>query len=89
MILVTTRQYEKKAKKFFQNHTQLKQKYRSVVARLTENFRHPSLKLHRLKGNLSEFLAVSLDYKYRIVLLIEIVQDQIILVDIGSHDEVY
>ena len=89
MILVSTRQFDKKAKKFFQGHPQLGQRYKTVIARLVENPNHPSLKLHKLKGNLHGFSAISLDYQFRIVLLVELSKNQVTLVDLGSHDAVY
>ncbi len=49
----------------------------------------PSLKLHRLQGNLEKFHTVRLTYEYEIVLVLLIIDEQIILVDIGTHDDVY
>ena len=89
MILVTTKHYDKKSKKFFKSHPQLKQKYKSVVLHLVEDINHPSLKLHKLKGDLDGLWAASLDYQFRIILIVEFIQDRIVLVDIGSHDDVY
>jgi addiction module RelE/StbE family toxin len=48
---------------------------------------HPSLKLHKLKGRLNEFYAISIEYNLRITLEIE--SDLVRLLDIGTHDEVY
>lgn len=47
----------------------------------------PSLKTHRLKGSLKEFHACSVAYDVRIIFRIE--SDILVLIDIGSHDEVY
>jgi hypothetical protein len=33
--------------------------------------------------------AVSLTYSYRIVLILRLTADEIVLLDVGSHDEVY
>ena len=49
----------------------------------------PHLDYHPLSGKLKGFQAVSITYSYRIILTIEITERQIILLDIGSHDEVY
>jgi len=48
---------------------------------------HPSLRLHKLQGNLKEAWSISVDRKTRILLY----QDEsgVTFVDIGSHDEVY
>ncbi|HEX5152436.1 MAG TPA: type II toxin-antitoxin system mRNA interferase toxin, RelE/StbE family [Parafilimonas sp.] len=54
---------------------------------MSQEINHPSLKLHKLKGALSNYYAISIEYDLRIIL--EISDDKIILVDIGTHDEVY
>ena len=47
------------------------------------------LKLHPLKGKLEGLYAISLTYSYRITLTFKITAHEIILLDVGSHDEVY
>jgi addiction module RelE/StbE family toxin len=54
---------------------------------MSQGINHPSLKLHKLKGALSNYYAISIEYDLRIIL--EISNDKILLIDIGSHDEVY
>jgi len=49
----------------------------------------PRLRLHRLKGTHRDKHAVSLTYSYRIVLIIRVEADEIVLLDVGSHDDVY
>ena len=49
----------------------------------------PSLKLHKLQGTLEKFDAVRLTYEYRIVLILMIIDERIVLIDIGTHDDVY
>ena len=81
--------YEKKAKKFFKKHQNLKDKYIKTLKLLSLNPFHPSLRLHKLKGELKEFYSVSIDMEYRIIIDIIIIDERIILIDIGPHDEVY
>jgi len=50
---------------------------------------HSSLRLHPLKGKFQGKHAVSLAYSYRIVLILTLQNQEIILLDIGSHDTVY
>lgn len=38
---------------------------------------------------MEELQAISLTYDYRIVLTVEVTAQEVILLDIGSHDEVY
>jgi addiction module RelE/StbE family toxin len=54
---------------------------------LSQDINHPSLKLHKLKGALSNYYAISIEYDLRIIL--EISNDKLLLIDMGSHDEVY
>ena len=54
---------------------------------LSENIHHPFLKLHKLKGNLKDFHAISIENNIRIIL--ELKEDSILLINIGTHDEVY
>jgi mRNA-degrading endonuclease YafQ of YafQ-DinJ toxin-antitoxin module len=50
---------------------------------------HSSLRLHPLKGKFQGKHAVSLACSYRIVLILTLQNQEIILLDIGSHDAVY
>lgn len=50
---------------------------------------HPSLRLHKLKGNLDGFYSVSINMQYRILIDFIIKEDQIILLDIGEHNTIY
>jgi addiction module RelE/StbE family toxin len=84
-----TKKYEKIAKNFFKKHQNLKAKYQKTINILQQNPFHPSLRLHKLKGNLKEYYSISLDLEYRIILDFIIVENEIILIDIGSHDDVY
>ena len=84
-----TEKYEKIAKKFFKKHPDLKQKYKKTLKLLATDPFHPSLRLHKLQGNLKEYYSVSLDLKTRIILDFVIIENKIYLIDIGTHDEVY
>lgn len=50
---------------------------------------HLSLRLHKLSGSLSDLSSVSINMSYRITLELMIQDRDIILINIGSHDEVY
>ncbi|MBM2839461.1 MAG: toxin, RelE family, partial [Deltaproteobacteria bacterium] len=47
------------------------------------------LEIHPLSGKLSGCHAVSLTNSYSITLTLHITEKEIILLDIGTHDEVY
>ena len=84
-----SKKYEKKAKKFFKKHSNLKEKYKKTIQILATNPYHPSLRLHKLQGRLNKFYSISLDMEHRIIIDFIIVDKEIILIDIGTHDEVY
>jgi mRNA-degrading endonuclease YafQ of YafQ-DinJ toxin-antitoxin module len=49
----------------------------------------PHLRLHALKGSLEGLHAVNLTHAYRVTLMLRTPKKEIILLDIGSHEEVY
>ncbi|WP_442764819.1 type II toxin-antitoxin system RelE/ParE family toxin [Sulfurospirillum cavolei] len=87
--ITRTDEYFKKSLKFFKKHPEMQSKYEKTLILLSANPHHPSLRLHKLQGNLKAFYSVSLDLQYRIILDFIIVDEVIILLDIGAHDEVY
>ena len=64
-------------------------RYAKAMAILEVDPFHPSLRLHKLKGNLNEYYSVSINMEYRVVIDFLIVDKEIIPIDIGSHDDVY
>ena len=89
MTLSVTPTFEKKAKKFFKKHPDLKEKFKDILKKLQNDPFDPSLKTHKLKGALESFHACSLTFEYRLILLLKIEENQIVLINIGTHDEVY
>lgn len=89
MKLIKDESYQRKERKFFKKHADLLDKYTEVLKKLKSDPFESSLKTHKLKGVLSEFYACSLTYEYRIVCTFLIENEIIVLVDIGSHDDVY
>lgn len=88
-VIVTSRYFLKRAKKFFRKHPGLRERFARVVDDLKEDPLQPHLELHSLGGKLKDIQAVSLTHSYRITLTIMVTEKEIILLDIGSHDEVY
>lgn len=87
--LIFTDSYKKRAKRFAKKHPELAGQYRKVLYLLKENPLHPSLRLHPLKGGLQDMHSVSINMSYRITLELLITEKEIILINIGSHDDVY
>lgn len=87
--LVWTPSFTRTAKKFLTRHRDLTDCFSLVLHKLETNPHDPELKLHPLSGRLSGKHAVSLTYSYRIVLRFILTESEILLLDVGSHDEVY
>ncbi len=87
--LIYTESYVKRAKRFAKQHPELKMQYQKALMLLEKDPFHPSLRLHALQGKLSELHSVSINISYRITLEMIIQQNEIILVNVGSHQDVY
>ncbi|TAN42797.1 MAG: type II toxin-antitoxin system mRNA interferase toxin, RelE/StbE family [Nitrospirae bacterium] len=84
-----TAYFTRAAKKFAKQHPELKKNLAEILRDLEEDPFQPHLDLHSLGGKLKDIKAVSLTYKYRIVLTVIVTDKEVTLLDIGSHDEVY
>ncbi len=87
--LVWTAHFTRAAKKFTRNHPELKKKLAGILRDLEKDPFQPSLDYHHLGGKLSGIQAVSITDSYRLTMTVMITKKEIILLDIGSHDEVY
>ena len=87
--LVWTPSFTRTARKFLAKHRDLKGTFSLILHKLEANPQDPELRLHPLSGRLLGKHAVSLTYSYRIVLRLVLTESEIILLDVGSHDEVY
>ena len=81
--------YVRRAKKFLKKHPEIQNQYQKTLELLEINPKHPSLRLHGLHGRLEGLSSVSINISYRIVLEFIIRDGDIILVDVGNHDQVY
>jgi len=87
--LIYTNSYIKRASKFVKKHPDLISQYKKTLKLLEIEPSHPSLRLHPLKGKLKDLHSISINIFYRITLEFIIIKKEIILVDVGHHDEVY
>jgi len=87
--VIYTKSYLKRATKFAKRHPELLAQYEKALKLLELNPFHPSLRLHRLSGSLSDLHSISINISYRITLEFLIEDGKIILVNVGSHDEIY
>ena len=87
--LIWTNTFERTARKFLRRHPELAGLFEDVLLQLEADPFAPKLRLHPLKGKHRDKHAVSLTYSHRIVLILRLTEDEIVLLDVGSHDEVY
>jgi mRNA-degrading endonuclease YafQ of YafQ-DinJ toxin-antitoxin module len=87
--LVTTAFFERRARKFLSKHPDLRPRFVQTLKQLRADPFQPGLRLHPLSGKLQGLQAVSLTYSYRITLTVQVTEHDILLLDIGSHEEVY
>jgi len=87
--LVWTATFERTARKFLSRHPELAGLFGDILLQLESDPHAPRLRLHRLKGKHRDKHAVSLTYSHRIVLILRLTAAEIILLDVGPHDEIY
>jgi mRNA-degrading endonuclease YafQ of YafQ-DinJ toxin-antitoxin module len=87
--LIWSSGFTRSAKKFIKNHPELRDRFAAVLRDLESDPFQSHLKYHHLSGNLHGMQAVSITYSYRITLTLIVSEAEIILLDVGSHDEVY
>ncbi|MBI3985666.1 MAG: plasmid stabilization protein [Lentisphaerae bacterium] len=87
--LVWTETFLRTARKFVRRHPDLAGIVGDVLRQIEADPFVPRLRLHALHGRHRGKHAVRLTYEYRIVLILRISKSEIMLLDIGTHDEVY
>ena len=91
--LVLTPKFKRAYRKFVSRNAKLQKRIENTLRQMEEDVFDPKLGTHSLKGELLGLKACSCGYDCRIVFSIETdqkIQDEvIILLDIGTHDEVY
>ena len=85
--------FKRSFKKITKRNSQLKEQIVETLILLAADPFTPSLKSHKLSGNLDRFWSYSVAYDCRIIFNFsedeQLSEMVIILIDIGSHDEVY
>ena len=74
--------------KWTSKHPDLISKLEAKLTLFSSEPFHPSLKTHNLSGNLKDYWALSITYEYRLVFKF-VDENKALLIDIGTHDEVY
>ncbi len=85
----TSTAFLRQAHRFFRKHPELRSRFEAVVERLRTDPFEPGIRLHKLGGSLADVYAARLTYEYRVTLSLLVTEHTILLLDIGTHDEVY
>jgi len=87
--IITPQQFLRQARKFFKRHPELKPRFAALIEDLQQCPFQSHLEMHLLGGKLKGCHAVSLPFSYLITLALIMADKEIVLLDIGSHNEVY
>ncbi|MEA5516544.1 type II toxin-antitoxin system mRNA interferase toxin, RelE/StbE family [Nodularia sp. UHCC 0506] len=92
-LLVWDTSFKRAFKRVIRKNPQLEGKIFEILELLASDIFNPVLKSHKLSGQLEGLWACSVAYDCRIIYTLKQAEDTqeeiIVLVDIGSHDEVY
>jgi mRNA interferase YafQ len=90
-ILIRSTAFVRAARRLLKKHPDVAESVRETLVLLEEDAFDPRLRTHKLKGEMEGYLACSAGYDLRVVF--EFVQqdeaEAILLLTIGTHDEVY
>jgi addiction module RelE/StbE family toxin len=93
MQLAWSPTFSRAFKRLVRQNPQLRPQIENTLQQLVQDPFYPSLRTHRLKGELSGKWSCSIDYSNRIVFKfvknLSSSEDEILLLALGSHDEVY
>lgn len=91
--LVWSANFTRQVKRLVRQNPSLKKTVEQTLEKLTNDPFDPSLKTHKLKGQLANKWSCSIDYSNRIVFQFmenpDLNTEEILLLAIGSHDDVY
>lgn len=87
--LVVTASFERRLTRFRRLHPELRARLARLFVNLEADPFAPQLRLHALQGDLAGLHAVWLTQSYRVTLTLRLTEQEIVLLDIGTHDEVY
>jgi addiction module RelE/StbE family toxin len=88
--LIWDERFKKIYKKWVRQHPELKAQFAKKIIQFEEDPFHPALKTHSLSGVLKGLWLFRISYEQRLVFdFTDESRSQVILIDIGSHEEVY
>ena len=87
--LVRTSNFDRQLARFVRLHPELKPKIANLLRDVESDPFQPHLRLHALAGEFQGLHAASLTYSYRLTMTVALAECEIVLLDVGSHDDVY
>ena len=87
MQIQFSEEIDRELKKIKQKDQKLSKRIEKQLSLFQQNPRHPSLRLHKLSGELNELWSISISKGVRMVYIRD--EDIAYFVDLGTHDEVY
>jgi len=85
MIVVASKQFISRLEKLLNRDNHIESRVTKTLELLRKNINYPSLRLHKLKGCDNYSISVNKSLRF----IINIKENKIALLDIGTHDEVY
>ncbi|MCL6635154.1 MAG: type II toxin-antitoxin system YafQ family toxin [Peptococcaceae bacterium] len=80
--------FKRSFRKTIENNRYMKKKFVETIGIFVEDPFHPALRTHKLSGRLKGLWAFSIDYDCRVIFMF-LDDGSALLIDIGTHDEVY
>lgn len=91
--LLKAESFKRAVKRRCKNRPQLQAKVLATLTALEVDPFNPILKTHKLQGDLKDYWACTVEYDFRIVFTFHKLEGEaeeaIVLIDVGTHDEVY
>ena len=88
--LIWDERFRKIYTKWARQHPELKASFSKKIVQFADDPFHPSLKTHSLSGVLKGLWSFRITYEHRLVFdFLDEQRTQVLLIDIGSHKEVY
>ena len=92
-LLVLTPKFQRAFRKFVKRNAELQQRIEDTLQQMEADVFAPALGTHKLSGKLDGLQSCSCGYDCRVVFSIELDaetnSEAIVLLDIGTHEEVY
>jgi len=86
--LVWDQAFKRKYKKKFSTNIDLKKNFWEAMSSFSQNPFDPKLRTHKLTGKLKGLWSFSVSYDCRVIF--RFINDRdVLLIDIGNHDEIY